>query len=151
MKRSISPEIDMAIHIKCDKCGSELKEPGALVFGPPEAPPEIPTGEHSIEIPDATRASGANSKTEKRHLCTACWEAIDAWFRTIYTPDYIRAMNEKYNMSSGFIVMTKHPTPEFWSVKDFNEALNIMEKLKNKHKIQSTIFTPLITTQDENS
>ncbi len=41
------------LKIKCDSCGNELKEPGALLFSPP-------CGAQCIKI----------------HICRSCWENI---------------------------------------------------------------------------
>jgi hypothetical protein len=43
------------LELKCDKCGTELQQPGALVFSPP-------TGEAWL--------------VEKYHVCAACWPAL---------------------------------------------------------------------------
>jgi hypothetical protein len=43
------------LDIRCDKCGSTLQQPGALVFSPP-------TSEAWL--------------VEKYHLCPACWPEV---------------------------------------------------------------------------
>jgi len=43
------------LELKCDKCGSMLNQPGALVFSPP-----------------IDRAWSV----EKYHLCVACWSTL---------------------------------------------------------------------------
>ena len=43
------------LDLKCDQCGRDLKEPGALVFSPPK---------------------GEGWLVEKYHLCVDCWQAI---------------------------------------------------------------------------
>jgi hypothetical protein len=40
------------LNIQCDRCHSELKEPGALIFSPP---------------------TGTSWLVEKYHVCAACW------------------------------------------------------------------------------
>ena len=47
----------MALIIKCDLCKTELTEPGALLFSPPEI--------DSIPM-----------KTVKYHICTECYDFI---------------------------------------------------------------------------
>lgn len=41
------------LKINCDKCGNELKEPGALLFTPPK-----------------------KGKVRKYHLCVRCWKIL---------------------------------------------------------------------------
>ncbi|MEX2172374.1 MAG: hypothetical protein WD851_23845 [Pirellulales bacterium] len=54
------------LQLKCDKCGRELHEPGALVFSPP-------TGESWI--------------VEKYHVCAECWPTVLAMLQqTIERP-----------------------------------------------------------------
>jgi DNA-directed RNA polymerase subunit RPC12/RpoP len=43
------------LDLKCDQCGRELQEPGALVFSPPK---------------------GQGWLVEKYHLCVDCWAQI---------------------------------------------------------------------------
>lgn len=43
------------LNLKCDKCGRELIQPGALLFSPPKQDQWI---------------------VEKYHLCVACWSVI---------------------------------------------------------------------------
>lgn len=43
----------MALKVKCDRCGEELKEPGGLVFSPPEAGVSL-----------------------KFHVCDKCWPSV---------------------------------------------------------------------------
>jgi hypothetical protein len=46
----------MAIEVVCCKCGEELKELGALVFGPPDP--------------------GDFDRTDKYHVCVVCYETV---------------------------------------------------------------------------
>ncbi len=46
----------MAIRPKCDKCGEELKDFGAILFGPPDE----------------------NSTVKKFHICVNCYKKIVA-------------------------------------------------------------------------
>lgn len=50
----------MSISLKCDGCGQELTEPGALLFGPP-----MPTTDGKT-----------SSVVAKRHVCGACYPAL---------------------------------------------------------------------------
>jgi hypothetical protein len=43
------------LELKCNRCGDELKEPGALVFSPP---------------------TGDGWLVEKFHLCVDCWSLV---------------------------------------------------------------------------
>jgi hypothetical protein len=54
------------LNLKCDKCGRELSQPGALLFSPP-------TGEGWL--------------VEKYHLCQDCWLATIALVRPVRQPD----------------------------------------------------------------
>ena len=45
------------LELKCDKCGRELTEPGALVFSPPKSEAWI---------------------VKKYHVCADCWPALVA-------------------------------------------------------------------------
>ncbi len=47
----------MSLNIKCDKCGKELDEPGALVFSPPSN----------------------NKDVMKYHICKTCWAKLADW------------------------------------------------------------------------
>lgn len=49
----------MALYILCDSCRKELKEPGALLFSPPEAIKDF-----VVPI------------TAKRHFCNECYYTI---------------------------------------------------------------------------
>ena len=53
------------LELKCDKCGRELTEPGALVFSPPK-------GEMWI--------------VEKYHVCADCWPAFVALLNAEKSP-----------------------------------------------------------------
>jgi hypothetical protein len=53
------------LNLKCDKCGRELSEPGALLFSPPR---------------------GDGWLVEKYHLCYTCWLATAAQFRPATQP-----------------------------------------------------------------
>jgi hypothetical protein len=48
----------MAIYPKCDRCGVELKQYGAILIGPPSPP--------------------LKNMVEKKHLCTQCYQIIVA-------------------------------------------------------------------------
>lgn len=48
------------IRPRCDWCGAELTEPGAILFGPPDA----------------------SDKVRKRHLCVECYTAIEMTIET---------------------------------------------------------------------
>ena len=48
------------LNLKCDKCGRELTQPGALVFSPP---------------------TGDGWLVEKYHVCADCWPALVAELR----------------------------------------------------------------------
>lgn len=50
----------------CDRCGSSLAEPGAVVFGPPVL-------DASSRVPRAL--------SEKHHLCAGCHRAFRSWLR----------------------------------------------------------------------
>jgi hypothetical protein len=49
------------LEIQCDRCHSELKQPGALIFSPP-------TGQAWL--------------VEKYHVCADCWEDVAALLKT---------------------------------------------------------------------
>lgn len=53
--RLISKRKRMAIKPNCDKCGSELKEFGGILFGPPQNGGEV----------------------KKNHLCVDCYNEIE--------------------------------------------------------------------------
>lgn len=57
----------MGIKPICDKCGDELIEPGALMFGPPQSD---------------------NGMVSKWHLCRPCWRMVNdfvnaKWRKTV--------------------------------------------------------------------
>lgn len=55
------------LDLKCDRCGRELKEPGALAFSPPKDDGWL---------------------VEKYHLCVDCWQAIREQLRNFkQSPD----------------------------------------------------------------
>ncbi|HEY2826661.1 MAG TPA: hypothetical protein VGJ04_03590 [Pirellulales bacterium] len=58
------------INPTCDKCGSELREFGALAFSPP----------HSL--PDDT----PGREVEKYHLCQSCWLEFTRWLEQDSAP-----------------------------------------------------------------
>jgi hypothetical protein len=43
------------LELRCDKCGGELREPGALIFSPPTTKQWL---------------------VEKYHVCADCWPAV---------------------------------------------------------------------------
>lgn len=49
------------LEIKCDRCHEELKEQGALVFGPP---------------PSRGLVNPMNFVVRKIHLCVRCWDEV---------------------------------------------------------------------------
>jgi hypothetical protein len=53
------------LELKCDKCGQELRSPGALVFSPP-------TSETWL--------------VEKYHVCFECWPAVLEILKTAPEP-----------------------------------------------------------------
>jgi hypothetical protein len=61
------------LEIRCDKCRSELHEPGALVFSPP---------------------TSQAWQVEKYHLCVDCWSEIERLLKQqkarLNTPDQLR-------------------------------------------------------------
>lgn len=46
----------MSLKVKCDDCGEELNEPGALVFG----------------------RNGLDGRRLKQHICVRCWGKLEA-------------------------------------------------------------------------
>jgi hypothetical protein len=48
------------LDLKCDKCGAQLQQPGALAFSPPREEASL---------------------VEKYHLCVDCWLQISAMFK----------------------------------------------------------------------
>lgn len=48
----------VSIQVNCNRCGDELDDPGALVFGPPLW----------------------GIKVQKRHVCMKCWPKLMRWF-----------------------------------------------------------------------
>jgi hypothetical protein len=53
------------LELKCDKCGQELRHPGALVFSPP-------TSETWL--------------VEKYHVCVECWPTVLAALQAVPQP-----------------------------------------------------------------
>lgn len=53
----------MALSISCERCGNELKIPGALLFSPPNTDPD--TMESDGEVC-------------KYHFCIFCWDKLFA-------------------------------------------------------------------------
>lgn len=49
------------LYVTCDRCWEPLKEPGALVFGPPMA----------------------NGTVMKIHVCVGCWPLLFQWTQEI--------------------------------------------------------------------
>ncbi len=54
------------LKLKCDKCGRELSQPGALLFSPPTTDGWL---------------------VEKYHLCPDCWSVTIALVRPAKPPD----------------------------------------------------------------
>ena len=52
---------EVMLDLKCDRCGAELNQPGALLFSPPR---------------------GDGWLVEKYHLCVECYKRIAAELRT---------------------------------------------------------------------
>jgi hypothetical protein len=52
--------------VRCDRCGAELNQPGALVFGVP------------FDTGGLTRT--------KRHVCVTCYDSLIDWFRFFPKP-----------------------------------------------------------------
>ena len=50
------------INIKCAKCGTELDEPGGLVFSPP-----------------LKRIKWSITSVNKIHVCYDCWLKLEKW------------------------------------------------------------------------
>lgn len=64
------------LKLKCNKCGQELNQPGALVFSPPK------------------ENLWAKGLVEKHHLCWRCWEILLCW---LISPTMRFSMRTKYN------------------------------------------------------
>ncbi len=62
----------MAIEVFCDKCGVELKEKGAIIFGPP----------FKVDAFDVC---------DKYHICVNCWD----WFVKITEKKEVKKKKSK--------------------------------------------------------
>jgi hypothetical protein len=56
------------LRLRCNKCGTELKEPAALVFGPPHLKP-IVFGDKGVDT----------YACDKYHICKECWVKLKRW------------------------------------------------------------------------
>lgn len=81
---------------RCDRCGAEITEPAALVFGPP------------------TRREGTYPVSMKMHVCGDCWLALAIWFRNRgrqgYSPEtiaaYEKVIETGFNESARYYIPT---------------------------------------------
>jgi hypothetical protein len=84
------------LNLKCDKCGRELSEPGALLFSPPR---------------------GDGWLVEKYHLCYTCWLATAAQFRPATQPHRDEQQHPPSTRShTAEISQQRHPIPLWLTV-----------------------------------